>query len=64
MDADRVLRFATFGLVDGFMGHTWYKNLDIVVENVLGEDGFVTIASKVRALALATGLRLHPSTGY
>ena len=44
-DLDRVLRFASFGLVDGVMGHAWYKNLDLLVERAL-EPGAVAVATK------------------
>jgi len=52
IDVARVFRFATFGLVDGIIGHIWFLTLDRVVGssafvNIIGTDGVLPIATKV-----------------
>jgi len=48
VNQDRVLRFATFGVLDGFMGHNWYLRLDQVVEKFV-DDGPVSVGVRVAA---------------
>lgn len=47
VNQDRVLRFATFGILDGFMGHNWYGILDKFVARFV-DDGPIAVATKVR----------------
>mmetsp|Transcript_41247 Transcript_41247/g.69025 ORF Transcript_41247/g.69025 Transcript_41247/m.69025 type:complete len:769 (-) Transcript_41247:382-2688(-) len=52
IEVARVFRFATFGLVDGIIGHIWFLTLDSVVGssafvNIIGTTGVLPIATKV-----------------